>query len=384
MRRLTNVRLPKPICNCEGDLWWVLLDEHDTLLAINPMEHGSAIAGESWGGDWLSPMGIDLQMNGGLGVAFPEITFDDLPKLFDLLDRLWVDGVEAICPTFITCDLPSLHMGLSVLREARKNPSSQRCKLLGAHLEGPFLSKNRKGAHNPEHLCLPNLSKLDQLIGGIETEIGLFTLAPELNGSLDVIKRLNYFNIVVCLGHSSANADESNSSFANGVRMLTHAFNAMPGLQHRSPGPIGAALNDGDIAIGLIADGVHVHPNVAALLQRLAANQLVLVSDAIAPYGLEDGRYIWDKRSVRSENGSCWLEDGTLAGSTLSLLDACKNLSLWNGNPTSAIWSATIAPRLVLDKEQTIDNYLLGRPLNQLLRWTMSSNSDELSWHQAV
>ena len=111
---------------------------------------------------------------------------------------------------------------------------------------------------------------------------------------------------------------------------------------------------------------------------------MVLVSDAIAPYGLIDGQYKWDKRSIHSENGSCWLEDGTLAGSTVSLLDACKNLARWNGNPTSSIWSATIAPRLVLDREQKFDNFLLGRPLNQLLRWTMSSEQDELSWQRAA
>ena len=384
MRRLTNVRLPNPISHCEGDLWWVLLDDEDILLAINPMEHGSALAGESWQGDWLSPMGLDLQMNGGLGLAFPELTFDDLPKLFELLDRLWLDGVEAICPTFVTCDLASLHLGLSVLREARKNSSKQRCKLLGAHLEGPFLSENRKGAHNSKYLRSPTFSALDDLIGGIEDDIDLFTLAPELNGSLDLIKRLNSLNIIVCLGHSSANDKESKLAFADGVRMLTHAFNAMPGLQHRSPGPIGAALHDGDIAIGLIADGVHVHPHIVSFLQRLAARQLVLVSDAISPYGLNDGRYKWDKRTVLSENGSCWLEDGTLAGSTVPLLDACKNLSRWTRNPTSAIWSATIAPRLVLDREQKFDNYLLGRPLNELLRWTMNTQHDELSWHQAA
>ena len=384
MRRLTNVRLPSPSSHPEGDLWWVGLDDQDTLLEVHPMDHGSALAGESWQGDWLSPMGIDLQMNGGLGLAFPELTFDDLPKLFKLLDRLWVDGVEAICPTFVTCDVASLHLGLSVLREARKNCSSERCKLLGAHLEGPFLSEKRKGAHNSEYLRLPTFSALHELIGGFEDEIDLCTLAPEQNGSLDVIKRLNSLDVVVCLGHSSANDEESNIAFAHGVRMITHAFNAMPGLEHRSPGPIGAALNDGDIAIGLIADGVHVHPHIAALMQRLAANQLVLVSDAIAPYGLNDGRYQWDKRSVLSENGSCWLQDGTLAGSTMPLLGACMNFSRWTGNPTSAIWSATIAPRMVLDREQKFDNYLLGKPLNQLLRWTMSSQPDELSWHQAA
>ena len=384
MRRITNLRLPKPTSNCKGELWWVLLDDQDIILSLNPMDHGSAMAGDSWKGDWLSPMGIDLQMNGGLGLAFPELTFQNLPTLFNLLDRLWVDGVEAICPTLVTCELSSLRLGLDVLREARKHPALHRCKLLGAHLEGPFLSKSRNGAHNPEYLLKPSLSALNSLIGGFEEEIDLVTLAPELNGSLDVIKKLNNLGIVACLGHSSADDEECEIAFASGVRMLTHAFNAMPGLRHRSPGPIGEAINNSEIAIGLIADGVHVHPKIAALLQRLASKQLVLVSDAIAPYGLKDGRYTWDKRALVSENGSCRLEDGTLAGSTLPLLNACKNLPQWTGRPSSAIWSATIAPRLVLEKEQKIDDFLLGKSLNELLRWTMSSDQNELFWQQAA
>ena len=197
-------------------------------------------------------------------------------------------------------------------------------------------------------------------------------------------KKLNNLGIVVCLGHSSADEDECNSAFARGVQMLTHAFNAMPGLQHRSPGPVGEAIKNGEIAIGLIADGVHVHPNIVVLLQRLAANQLVLVSDAIAPYGLKDGKYKWDKRWVISENGSCKLENGTLAGSSLSLLKACQNLAGWTGQPSSSIWSATIAPRLVLDQEQKFDDFLLGKSLNQLLRWTMNTEHDELSWQRAA
>ena len=384
MRRITHVRFPDPTSHCESNYWWVLLDEQDIVLSVNPMDYGSAMAGEHWGGDWLSPMGVDLQINGGLGLAFPDLTFGDLPTLFDLLDQLWIDGVEAICPTFVSCDLPSLHLGLDVLREARNNHSSNRCKLLGAHLEGPFLSKSRSGAHNPEFLCAPSLFALNELIGGFEEEIDLFTLAPELVGSLDVINRLKNLGVVVCLGHSSADEDECNSAFARGVQMLTHAFNAMPGLQHRSPGPVGEAIKNGEIAIGLIADGVHVHPNIVVLLQRLAANQLVLVSDAIAPYGLKDGKYKWDKRWVISENGSCKLENGTLAGSSLSLLKACQNLAGWTGQPSSSIWSATIAPRLVLDQEQKFHDFLLGKSLNQLLRWTMNTEHDELSWQRAA
>ena len=87
MRRITHVRFPDPTSHCESNYWWVLLDEQDIVLSVNPMDYGSAMAGEHWGGDWLSPMGVDLQINGGLGLAFPDLTFGDLPTLFDLLDQ---------------------------------------------------------------------------------------------------------------------------------------------------------------------------------------------------------------------------------------------------------------------------------------------------------
>ncbi len=383
MRRITHVRLPNPKNNGEGNFWWVLLDDQDIVLSVNPMNDGSALVGENWRGDWLSPMGIDLQINGGFGLAFPELTFEDLPTLYDLLDQLWLDGVEAICPTFVSCGVSELRTALDVLREARNHHCTSRCKLLGAHLEGPFLAKDRNGAHAPEFLCQPSLNALNERIGGIEDEIALVTLAPELVGSLEVIKRLNSVGVVVCLGHSSADNEAASIAFVHGVSMLTHALNAMPGLQHRSPGPVGEAIKNGQIAIGLIADGVHVHPDIVVLLQRLASNQLVLVSDAISPYGMKDGLYKWDKRSIFSDRGSCRLENGTLAGSTVPLLKACKNLARWTGNSSSAIWSATIAPRRVLYKEQSFDDYFLGKSLKQLLRWKMTSQQDELSWQRA-
>ncbi len=384
MRRLTHVRLPKPVINDAGSLWWVLLDDQDIIESVQPMDNGAAIAGEDWGGDWLSPMGLDLQNNGGLGISFPEASLNDLPRLFDLLDQLWIDGVDAICPTFISCSVSSLQRGLLVLREARKNHRSKRCRLLGAHLEGPFLSKTRNGAHALECLCSPSLGALEERIQGVESEIDIVTLAPELSGSFDVIQKLKSLGIVISLGHSSADAIISHSAFQEGITMLTHAFNAMPGLHHRSPGPVGEALKNGDIAIGLIADGVHVHPDIAVLLQKLAPDQVVLVSDALSPYGLKDGCFEWDKRLIIKEKGSCRLNNGTLAGTTVSLLEACQNLAKWGGKPAASIWAATVAPRFVLRPEKQLIDFLIGQPLKQLLRWSINCENDELSWRRAV
>lgn len=379
MRRIIDVRLPAPLDRELDQLHQLEITSEGIIRQILPMATGDLTAGESWNGDWLSPRGIDLQINGGLGLAFPELKPSDLPRLIDLLDQLWADGVEAIAPTLVTCGIAPLRQALSVLQEARRHEQAGRCRLLGAHLEGPFLANERRGAHPPEHLAVPSLEALDERIGGFETEIALMTLAPELPGASAVIARLRELGIMVALGHSAAKADQAAVGFDQGVGMLTHAFNAMPGLHHRAPGPLGEACRRGGIALGLIADGVHVDPTMAVLLQRLAPEQLVLVSDALAPYGLADGEHRWDERVLLVQNGTCRLEDGTLAGVTLPQLEGVKRLAAWSNEPGAAIWSATVAPRRLSDGLTRIEGALLGQPLKNQLRWSFNE-AGNLHW----
>ena len=388
MRRITNVRLPRRPGGGNQpapELWCIDVDEQQCIRAIEPMGQDGGEA-EDWQQDWISPMGIDLQINGGLGLAFPELTSNDLPRLLELLDLLWQDGVEAISPTLVTCGIEPLRQALAVLRDARAQHRSGRCRLLGAHLEGPFLAEPRRGAHPAEHLCAPSEAALAERISGFETEIALVTLAPELHRADAVIQRLRDLGIAVALGHSAATASQAGTAFDAGVGMLTHAFNAMPGLHHRAPGPVGEACRRGGIALGLIADGVHVHPTMAVLLQQLAGDQLVLVSDALAPYGLADGQHRWDDRVLLVENGTCKLEDGTLAGVTLPLLEGASRLAGWGQQPEAAIWAATVAPRELLTKATEFDpkRSLIGQPLNELLRWRWNSHADQLSWQHAA
>ena len=382
MRRITDVRLPHPLRGDTGQRHTLTLDQDRNIQTIQRMAAGDAESANSWRGDWISPRGIDLQINGGLGLAFPELTPADLPRLLQLQKRLWQDGVEAIAPTLVTCGVAPLRQALAVLREARSKAGAECCRLLGAHLEGPFLADARRGAHPREHLAAPSLKELDARIGGFETEISLMTLAPELEGAFGVIRRLRELGIGVALGHSAATDVQARAGFDQGIGMITHAFNAMAGLHHRAPGPLGEACRRGGIALGLIADGVHVDPTMAVLLQRLAPEQTVLVSDALAPYGLNDGEHRWDERMLLVKNGTCRLRDGTLAGVTLPQLEGVKRLARWSGAPAAAIWSATVAPRQVLSNTRSIEDALIGRSLSELLRWTMSNG--ELHWSCAA
>jgi len=403
MRWLTNVRLPQARRCRHGDsgLWRVGLERgeraHDSaagegielIAALEPIAAGTAAAGESWEGDWLSPMGLDLQINGGLGLAFPELTPADLPRLIELQELLWRDGVEAICPTLVTCGIEPLRQALAVLAQARSSQpdhargnQNHRCRLLGAHLEGPFLAPARRGAHPSQHLAAPSIEALSERIegctGGPAGDLALMTLAPELDGAPEVIANLRRLGVVVSLGHSAASETQSNAAFNAGVGMITHAFNAMGGLQHRDPGPLAAALLREDVALGLIADGVHVAPAMAVLLQRLAPERVVLVSDALAPYGLGEGQHRWDERLLIVADGSCHLADGTLAGVTLPLLEGARRLAAWSGEPGRAIAAATVLPRRVLGDHRSCRELLLGRPLGHSLRW--SQGQAGLSW----
>ena len=387
MRWISNVRLPRARrCSHGSDQRWrVAIDVDGTIDALEPIAAGSTAGGDNWQGDWLSPAGVDLQINGGLGLAFPELTPEDLPRLLELLELLWRDGVEAICPTLVTCGVEPLRQALAVLEQARTLHQPGRCQLLGAHLEGPFLAPERRGAHPEQHLCAPSLEALAERIGGFEAQIDLITLAPELEGAGPVIARLMELGVVVSLGHSAATEGQAHEAFQAGVGMLTHTFNAMGGLLHRAPGPVAAACLRGDVALGLIADGVHVAPAMAVLLQRLAPEQVVLVSDALAPYGLGEGRHRWDERLLLVNDGSCRLEDGTLAGVTLPLLEGVKRLAGWGTLPERAIAAATVLPRRVLGDGRSVEQMLVGTPLGETLRWS-NARADwqpaELQWQR--
>jgi N-acetylglucosamine-6-phosphate deacetylase len=404
MRWLSNVRLPQasPCSHRSQRRWRIGLDQDERVYQIDALPPGSAAAGDDWGGDWLSPMGVDLQINGGLGLAFTELSTADQARLQELLELLWRDGVEAICPTLVTCAVPPLRQALAVLRQARAEHQPGRCRLLGAHLEGPFLAPARRGAHPQAHLCAPSLAALAERIDGflgpaggpggggadaaeIAADIALVTLAPELEGAAAVIQALREQGIVVSLGHSEANDTEAMAAYDDGVAMLTHAFNAMAGLGHRQPGPIAAAVLRGDVALGLIADGVHVAPAMAVLLQRLAPEQVVLVSDALAPYGLAEGLHRWDERTLIVANGSCRLEDSTLAGVTLPLLEGARRLAGWSGRPEWAIAAATVLPRRVLGERRPLQELLIGRRLGDCLRWSADGEAGEgLNWRRAA
>ena len=327
-------------------------------------------------GDWISLGGVDLQINGGLGLAFPELTLENSHNLAKISSFLWLAGVDAYLPTLVTTSIENLHRSLAILTDYTPN-SPNSAQILGVHLEGPFLNYYKRGAHPSEYLLPLTIDQIKRVLGDYAPIVKLITLAPELDTTGKVIPYLRSLGITVSLGHSQATAAESQQAFAQGATMITHAFNAMPPLHHREPGLLGAAINDSHVFCGFIADGQHVNPMILKILLR-ASKSLFIVSDALAPLGLPDGIYPWDNRQIEVINGTARLQDGTLTGTTLPLLVGVQNLVKWEVcDIETAINLATNAPREAID----LPTFSPNQPAH-LLRWNYDQVGKELTWQR--
>jgi N-acetylglucosamine-6-phosphate deacetylase len=366
-------------------LW---LDPQGLILDIQPVEAQAQLADQAdlidLGGDWLSLGGVDLQINGALGLAFPDVgesEDDDRQSLTAIAQFLWQQGVDAFLPTIVTTAVSKMQRSLAVFSNLIKDPQPQTAQILGVHLEGPFLNPVKRGAHPQEFLLPLEVEQVKRTLHNYEAAVKVITLAPELDPTGAAIAYLRAQNIIVSLGHSLATAAEANQAFAQGATMVTHAFNAMPGLHHREPGLLGAAIVHPDAWCGVIADGQHICPIMLEILLRTQRDGkgLFLVSDALAPLGLPDGVYPWDSRQIQVTGGTARLLDCTLAGTTLSLLTGVKNLVEWGiCDLETAIALATEAPRQAIG----LPGLAIGQPARNLLRWHQDIATGEIIWQR--
>ena len=327
-------------------------------------------------GDWLSLGGIDLQINGGLGLAFPDLEDSDLNKLQQISDFLWQQGVDGFLPTIVTTSTDKIQRSLAVIAKfIATQPQNNTAQVSGVHLEGPFLNYEKRGAHPPQHLLPLTRENIKRVLGDYSQIVKVITLAPELDSDSTAITYLRERQIVVSLGHSLATAAEARRAFELGASMVTHAFNAMPSLHHRQPGLLGEAIINPSVYCGLIADGNHVCPTMLEIVLR-ASNYdrgIFLVSDALAPIGLPDGIYPWDEREITVTEGTARLADGTLSGTTLPLLVGVANLVEWGCGVESAIAMATESPRKAIG----LPGIGIGQQAN-LLRWRWDEKQQQL------
>jgi N-acetylglucosamine-6-phosphate deacetylase len=223
-------------------------------------------------------------------------------------------------------------------------------QILGAHLEGPFLNPVRAGAHDPRHLLAPDPNTLDRLVGAADGALRVMTLAPELPGGLDLVRRIRDAGIVAAIGHSDADYATTTRAFEAGATLVTHLFNGMRPMHHREPGVAGAALADPSVTCELINDGVHVHDAAARLAFTAATDRVALVTDATAAAGDASGTYRLAGVEIRVSDGAPRLADGvTLAGSTLTMDMAVRRAVHELGVPLPmAVAAASRVPAHVL------------------------------------
>jgi len=267
-----------------------------------------------------APGYIDWQLNGGFGFDFAES-----PRtIWDVAARLPEHGVTSFLPTIITQPLYKYDEAMEVLRRGAPKDFSG-AQPLGLHFEGPYLNPGKKGAHNPAYLRKPSVDEIQNWSRA--NGVWLVTLAPEQEGAPDMIRALTARGVVVSAGHTLATHDQAQQAFAAGVTCATHLFNAMPALDHRAPGLIAALLQTPGVKVGLIPDGVHVHPAMVALAWKMKGKRgIAIVTDAVSALGMPPGQYNLGDFTITVDEVSVRLADGTLAGSNLRMDAAVRNL----------------------------------------------------------
>jgi N-acetylglucosamine-6-phosphate deacetylase len=298
--------------------------------------------------DYILPGFVDLQVNGSHGIDVMNASASELAILSRHLAR---EGTTAWMPTAVTAPIEKIaqvHESIAnAFENSRRNDSSDAAAILGMHLEGPFISPLRLGAH-PTLNLEPRGDAFERVLA--MNALRLITLAPELVGALDAIRRLTARNVVVSIGHTNATLDEANAGIAAGARMFTHLFNAMRPLNHRDPGVIAAALAPSPALPGIIPDGVHLHPAMLRLaVAARGKDGIILVTDKVALAQTTGSEKTVGRSRATIRDGAARLDDGTLAGSIISMLDGVRIMVEKAGVSIgdAAVMAATNPARLI-------------------------------------
>ena len=283
---------------------------------------------------------VDLQVNGFAGVDLMQADHAGYARVGAALLET---GTTAYQPTFVTAPEEALVAALRELPFDQDGP-----RIVGAHLEGPFLSPHRMGVHPPASRRDPDRALLLRLIDA--ARVSQVTLAPELPGALDLVDLLLERGVAVSAGHSDATADEANRAFDRGVRTVTHLFNAMRPLAPRDPGIALAALARSDVIVQLIADGHHVAAEAMMVACRASRGRFALVTDASAAAGMGDGEFTLAGGRVVSAGGVVRTAEGRLAGSALTMLDAVRNVHALGIPLEEALTAATAVPASIVGR----------------------------------
>ena len=316
-------------------------------------------AGDPGDGHWIVPGFVDLHNHGGGGHAFTAGHIDAARRAAAFHLR---HGTTTLLASLVSGPYERTMAAIAGLA-----PLVDSGVLAGVHLEGPYLSPLRRGAHDPAYLRHPSDAELTALVGACRGAVRMVTLAPELTGALEAIRLLADRGVVAALGHTDASYAETRAAIAAGARVATHLGNAMPPLHHREPGPLLALLEAPDVVCEVIADGVHLHERMLAFIARVAGpRRVALVTDATAAAGMPDGAYDLAGRPVVVAGGVARLAvpgsgaGGVLAGSTLTMDAALRGALAAGVSMVDAVRMAATTPARVLGLDGEVGALSVG------------------------
>lgn len=323
-----------------------ILIENGTITKIGPINvTAGSVTTLDAGGRIIAPGFIDIHIQGAGGADVLDATIDSLKAISQTCARFGVTSFLAT--TVFKAGQKNQHV-VTAARNTGRNLGG--ANLLGIHLEGPFVSPEKRGMIQPDCLSAPSLELLDKILDQTEDRLKIMTIAPELPNSFQVVRQLVSRNIIASFGHSNATYEQTLDGFNAGISHVTHLFNTMPSLHHRSPGPLIAIFQTKHVTAQIIPDGIHIHPSVVRFtFETLGPDRVIPITDGMQSLGLPDGKFVYNDIEYESKNGTARYKDGTLIGTALGLSQLLGRLMSFTDCPLDvAIKTVTENPARVL------------------------------------
>jgi len=322
------------------------------ILTTVPAEDGIDLNNQ-----YVIPGLVDVHNHGNSGADFSDGDYDGLVKMARYLAA---NGVTSFVPTSMTLPYDVLEAAYKTAVQLEKAQPEGCARLMGIHMEGPFFSEKKKGAQNGAYLRLPDFETFQRLYDVSEGLIRIADVAAELPGAVKFAEKASKL-CTVSIAHTDCTYEEASAVLDAGASHLTHLYNAMPGIHHRKPGPIGAGSERENVAAELICDGQHIHPSAVRMAFKLFPGRICLISDALRCCGMPDGQYTLGGQDVFLSGGAAKLADGTLAGSATNLYDCMRKAVEFGIPKEQAILSATLIPAREIGREKEIGSIELGK-----------------------
>lgn len=312
---------------------------------------------EDLDGALVIPGLVDIHVHGCAGADFSDGDYAGLVRMARHLARR---GVTSFAPASMTLPYDALDKAFHAAARLRREGLADGARLMGIQMEGPFLSREKRGSQNPAYLRLPDWDRFLRLYDAAEGLLRIVDVAPELPGAVEFTRRASE-KCRVSVAHTAAGYDQAAAVFDAGATHLTHLFNAMSGIHHRHPGPIGAASERENVTAELICDGIHVHPSAVRMAFRLFPGRICLISDALRCCGMADGSYSLGGQEILLSGGVARLTGGAIAGSAAGLYQCMRRAVSFGIPREQAVWAATALPARVIGRESETGAIADGR-----------------------